>query len=288
MAYLLALCSAVLYGTADFLGGLASRRTHALAVVVRSQCIALVLLVLMLPVLPEATATRSDLVWGGVAGLAVSVALPLLYQALAVGRMAVVAPTTAVCAVMIPVVTDLWRGEQLTLVTILGFGLAIVAIVLVGQQEAEAASEPAPTRAIPPGVGLALASGVAIGLFFLALAETDARAGMWPLLAVRVVAVLVLGAAALVSGRPLRMAAPVGRMAMATGAFDVAASALYLLATRYGPLSIAVTLSSLYPASTVILARGVLGERLNGLQVTGVACALLAITLIVGGSSLPQ
>lgn len=288
MSYLLALCSAVLYGTADFLGGLASRRTHALAVVVRSQCIALVLLVLMLPVLPEATATRSDLVWGGVAGLAVSVALPLLYQALAVGRMAVVAPTTAVCAVMIPVVTDLWRGEQLTLVTILGFGLAIVAIVLVGQQEAEAASVPAPTRAIPPGVGLALASGVAIGLFYLALAETDARAGMWPLLAVRVVAVPVLGAAALVSGRPLRMAAPVGRMAMATGAFDVAASALYLLATRYGPLSIAVTLSSLYPASTVILARGVLGERLNGLQVTGVACALLAITLIVGGSSLPQ
>ncbi len=288
MAYLLALCSAVLYGTADFLGGLASRRTHALAVVVRSQCIALVLLVLMLPVLPAAAATRSDLVWGGVAGLAVSVALPLLYQALAVGRMAVVAPTTAVCAVMIPVVTDLWRGEQLTLVTILGFGLAIVAIVLVGQQEAEAASVPAPTRAIPPGVGLALASGVAIGLFYLALAETDARAGMWPLLAVRVVAVPVLGAAALVSGRPLRMAAPVGRMAMATGAFDVAASALYLLATRYGPLSIAVTLSSLYPASTVILARGVLGERLNGLQVTGVACALLAITLIVGGSSLPQ
>ena len=288
MAYLLALCSAVLYGTADFLGGLASRRTHALAVVVRSQCIALVLLVLMLPVLPEATATRSDLVWGGLAGLAVSVALPLLYQALAVGRMAVVAPTTAVCAVMIPVVTDLWRGEQLTLVTLLGFGLAIVAIVLVGQQEAEAASVPAPTRAIPPGVGLALASGVAMGLFYLALAETDARAGMWPLLAVRVVAVPVLGAAALVSGRPLRMAAPVGRMAMATGAFDVAASALYLLATRYGPLSIAVTLSSLYPASTVILARGVLGERLNGLQVTGVACALLAITLIVGGSSLPQ
>ncbi len=288
MAYLLALCSAVLYGTADFLGGLASRRTHALAVVVRSQCIALVLLVLMLPVLPEASATRSDLFWGGVAGLAVSVALPLLYQALAVGRMAVVAPTTAVCAVMIPVVTDLWRGEHLTLVTILGFGLAIVAIVLVGQQEAEAASVPAPTRAIPPGVGLALASGVAIGLFFLALAETDARAGMWPLLAVRVVAVPVLGAAALVSDRPLRMAAPVGRMAMATGAFDVAASALYLLATRYGPLSIAVTLSSLYPASTVILARGVLGERLNGLQLTGVACALLAITLIVGGSSLPQ
>ena len=60
------------------------------------------------------------------------------------------------------------------------------------------------------------------------------------------------------------------------------ANALYLLATRYGPLSVAVTLSSLYPASTVILARIVLGERLNGWQVTGVACAVLAVALIVG------
>jgi drug/metabolite transporter (DMT)-like permease len=287
VAYLLALSSAVLYGTADFLGGLASRQTDTLAVVLRSQGIGLVLLVLMLPVLPEATVTMSDLVWGGVAGLAVSVALPLLFQALAVGRMAVVAPTTAVCAVMIPVVTDLWRGERLAPLTILGVVLAIVAIVLVGQQEEEAASASARPRAIPPGVGLAFVSGVAIGLFFLALAETDARAGMWPLLAVRVVAVTVFGVAALVSGRPLSMAAPVRRIAMASGAFDIVAAALYLLATRYGPLSIAVTLSSLYPASTVILARCVLGERLNGLQVTGVACALLAITLIVGGS-LPQ
>ena len=284
MAYLLALSSAVLYGTADFFGGLASRRTDTLAVVVRSQGTGLVLLVLLLPVLPEATATRSDLVWGGVAGLAVSVALPLLYQALAVGRMAVVAPTTAVCAVMIPVITDLWRGQRLTPLTMFGIGLAIAAIVLVGQQEEEAASASARPWAIPPGVGLALMSGVAIGLFFLALAETDARAGMWPLVAVRVVAVTVLGTAALVSGRPLRMAAPVGRIAMVAGALDIAAAALYLLATRYGPLSIAVTLSSLYPASTVILARGVLGERLSGWQITGVACALLAITLIVGGS----
>ena len=62
------------------------------------------------------------------------------------------------------------------------------------------------------------------------------------------------------------------------------ASALYLLATRYGPLSVVVTLASLYPASTVILARLVLGERLNAWQAVGVACALVAIALIVGGS----
>ena len=282
MAYLLALGSAALYGAADFFGGLASRRTNTLAIVVASQGVGLALLALMLPLLPEATPSTRDLVWGGAAGLAGGIGVTLLYRALAVGRMAVVAPTTAACAVMIPVVTDILRGERLGPLTILGIALAIVAIVLVSRQ---GAAESASVRAgaLPPGVGLALPAGVAIGLFFLALAETDGQAGMWPLLAARAVSVTLFGVLALAGGRPLRMAAPVAGTAAAAGAIDMSANALYLLATRYGPLSVAVTLSSLYPASTVILARVVLGERLNGWQVTGVACALLAVTLIVGG-----
>ena len=248
MAYLLALSSAALYGAADFLGGLASRRANTLAIVVTSQGCGLTLLVLSLPLLPEATPAARDLVWGGAAGLAGGVGVTLLYRALAVGRMAVVAPTTAVCAVMIPVVTDVVLGERLAPLTMLGIALAIVAIVLVSQQEAAAGPVSVRAWALPPGVGLALPSGVAIGLFFLALAETDAQAGMWPLVAARAVSVTLFGVIALVSARPWRMAAPVTRIAMAAGAIDMGANALYLLATRYGPLSVAVTLSSLYPA----------------------------------------
>ena len=106
MAYLLALSSAALYGTADFLCGLASRRANTLVIVVTSQGCGLTLLVLSLPLLPAATPAARDLVWGGAAGLAGGVGVTLLYRALAVGRMAVVAPTTAVCAVTIPVVTS--------------------------------------------------------------------------------------------------------------------------------------------------------------------------------------
>ena len=95
MAYLLALGSAALYGAADFLGGLAARRANTLAIVVMSQGCGLVLLVLSLPLLPEATPAARDLAWGGVAGLAGGVGVTLLYRALAVGRMAVVAPPTA-------------------------------------------------------------------------------------------------------------------------------------------------------------------------------------------------
>ena len=282
MAYLLALSAAALYGTADFLGGLAARRANTLAVVVTSQGCGLTLLLLSLPLLPEATPAARDLVWGGAAGLIGGVGLALLYRALAVGRMAVVAPTTAVCAVLIAVAADVLRGERLGSLTMLGVALAIVAIVLVSQQRAAAGAVSVPSGALPPGVGLALVSGVAIGLFFVALAETDAGAGMWPLVAARAASVTLFGVIALVSGRPLRLAAPVARIALVGGAVDVGATALYLLASRYGPLSVVVTLLSLYPASTVILARVVLGERLNGWQVIGVACAALAVTLIVG------
>ena len=175
-----------------------------LAIVVTSQGCGLTLLVLSLPLLPEATPAGRDLVWGGAAGLAAGTGVTLLYRALAVGRMAVVAPTTAVCAVMIPVVTGVLLGERLVPLTILG-------VALVSQQEAAAGSASVQDGALPPGVGLALQSGVAIGLFFLALAETDAQAGMWPLVAARAVSVTLFGVIALVSARPLRMAAPVAR-----------------------------------------------------------------------------
>ena len=239
MAYLLAFGSAALYGAADFLGGLASRRTNTLAIVVASQGTGLTLLALMLPLLPEATPSTRDLAWGGVAGLAGGIGVTLLYRALAVGRMAVVAPTTAVCAVMIPVVTSVLRGERLGPLTILGIALAIVAIVLVSRQGTAA---PVSVRAgrLPPGVALALPAGVAVGVFLLALAETDAQAGMWPLLAARAVSVTLFGVLALIGARPLRMAAPVAGIAVTAGAMDMSANALYLLATRYGPLSVAV------------------------------------------------
>lgn len=282
MVYLLSLGSAVLYGAADFLGGFASRRASTLVIMVVSQSGGLTLLALLLPLLPAASPSTLDLVWGGVAGLTGGIGVALLYRALAVGRMAVVAPTTAVCAVMLPVVVDVLRGERLGPLTMLGIALAIVAIVLVSREGA-ATSVPERTGGLPPGVGLALPAGVAIGLFYLALAETDAGAGMWPLVAARAVSVSFFGVLALAFARPLRMAAPVAGIAVAAGAIDMSANALYLLAVRYGPLAVAVTLSSLYPAVTVMLARVVLGERLNGWQVAGLACTLLAVALIVGG-----
>jgi drug/metabolite transporter (DMT)-like permease len=286
MVYLLAIGSALLYGAADFTGGLATRRAGTIPVVVLSQASGLVLLVLLLPLLPDASASRLDLLWGAVAGLTGGIGVALLYRALAVGTMAVVAPTTAVCAVAIPVVVSVLLGERPAPLALAGIVLGIASIVLVSQQRT-AQSRPAwvtlSLRQLPPGVGMALVSGVAIGLFFLSLAQTRSEAGMWPLLVSRSVSVLIFGAAALVAGRSIRMPARVAALTIACGFVDMLANALYLIAAREGPLSVVVTLSSLYPASTVLLARVVLGERLNVLQISGVACALAAVVLIVSG-----
>ena len=275
MAYVLALASAALYGSADFLGGLASRTVNTIATVVVSQAAGLLLLVLLIPFLPAA-ATGSDLLWGGAAGLAGGIGVGLLYRALAIGTMAVVAPTTAVCAVLIPGAAETIAGERLGARTVAGILLALVAIVLVSQQSAD--DRGASGR---KGLGLAVMSGVAIGFFYLALARTSADAGLWPLVAARGVSVSLFLGLAVAGRQPLRMAARPLAVVVGCGVLDMAANALYLLATRQGALSAVVTLASLYPASTVLLARVVLGERLSGRQAVGIVSALVAVVLIV-------
>lgn len=286
MAYLLALGSAVLYGAADFTGGLATRRAGTIPVVVLSQASGLILLALTLPLLPSASPSRADLLWGAAAGLTGGIGVALLYRALAIGIMAVVAPTTAVCAVAIPVVVSVLLGERPVPLAVAGIGLGIASIVLVSQQRS--AEQPGSSHDSSPathrsGVGIALASGILIGFFFLTLARTKSDAGMWPILVARTVSVMLFGTVAIGRRISLRMPAAMAALATLCGFIDMLANALYLLASRQGPLSIVVTLSSLYPASTVLLARVVLGERLNRWQVFGVGCALAAVVLIVSG-----
>ena len=285
MAYLLAIGSAVLYGAADFTGGLTTRRASTIPVVLLSQAAGLIMLALIMPVLPHASPTRADVLWGAAAGLTGGIGVALLYHALATGTMAVVAPTTAVCAVAIPVVVSVLLGERPMPLAVAGIALGMVSIVLVSQQQggAPGAGEPGLPRSRQSGVGTALASGIAIGLFLLSFAQAGPGAGMWPLLVARTVSTTLFAVMAIAGGRSLRMPAQVTALVIFAGVMDMVANALYLLATRQGPLSIVVTLSSLYPASTVLLARIVLGERLRPWQVTGVGCALAAVVLIVSG-----
>src|SRR5207253_9592589 len=133
MTYALAVLSSITYGAADFLGGLATKRSPLFSVVIFSQLSGLNLLLLALPALPRASPTAIDFAWGAAAGLAGGIGVALLYRALSVGVMSVIAPVTAVCAVLVPLMVGMLLGERPARQAMLGVILAIVAIVLVSQ-----------------------------------------------------------------------------------------------------------------------------------------------------------
>jgi drug/metabolite transporter (DMT)-like permease len=279
MANALAVLASISYGAADFLGGLATKRgSTVFSVVVCSQSIGLVLVLLVLPFLPPASPTVTDLAWGAASGLAGGIGLALLYRGLAVGVMSVVAPVTAVCAVIIPVFVGLALGERPTELAVAGVVLAVVAIVLISQSGVVEEGKSATT-----GLATAVASGIAIGIFLVCLERTGPAAGLWPLVPARVVSVSLFVLTGLIARQKLLPRRESWPIVLGGGALDMVANILYLLAVRQGPLSIVATLTSLYPASTILLARIVLRERLRLVQQAGVACAVLAIVLIVSG-----
>lgn len=276
MALVLALLSAVLYGVADFLGGLAARRAPAIGVTAAAQGLGLVVVALALPLFPAPVPAAGGVMWGVGAGLTGALGVALLYSGFAVGRVSVVAPVTAVCSISIPVLVAFSLGERPGPLAIAGIATAIVSVGLISRHEDPAAPSPRRDRSVAIGLG----SGVAFGAFFVCLARAGSDAGLWPLLIARIASTLALSAGA----RLAKVSLVVPRAALlpviGCGALDILANALYLVASREGPLGLVATLASLYPASTVLLARLVLGERLRFVQSVGLACAATAIVLI--------
>jgi drug/metabolite transporter (DMT)-like permease len=279
LAPLLALLASLGYGTGDFLGGVASRRAPIVAVVAWAQLAGLLVLGLALPWLPAATPTARDFLWGAAAGLAGGVGLAGLFAALARGRMSTVAPITAVCTLVVPVLVGIVLGERPSAQAAVGVVLGVLAVVFLSRAPGDTPAAAGQAGAVP----LALAAGVVIGVFMVMLGKIDRAAGLWPLVSARLVSLALFGIAAAVSGRlrpPDR--AGLGLM-MGSGVMDMTANVLYVLAARDQLLSLVATLTALYPASTVILARFVLGERMASGQAGGLVAAGLAILLIVTG-----
>ena len=287
MAIAAALACALVYGSADFLGGLAARRVSAIAVVVWSQAVGLAVLLPALAVMGGAP-SASDLLWGAACGVAGGFAVALLYRGLAIGTMGVVSPVTAVLAAAVPVTFGVLRGERPAPLAAAGIACAFVAVVLVS------AATPAPTaeesdaplaraekpRRFPPGLPEAVGAGSAFGFLFIGLAQAHAAAGLFPMLAMRLTSLGLIGGGALLLRRPLRVSRPAFRTVAWAGALDMAANVLYVIASHAGALSIVAVLTSLYPAATVALAAVALRERLVPVQWAGVGIAFAGVACI--------
>jgi len=272
---LLALASAIVYGVADYCGGRATRGASAFAVTACGQAVSLLLLLLVLPVLGDPVPPLGDWGWGAGAGVAGATGLLCFYHALSRGAMSVVAPTTAVVSVSIPVAVGLILGERPGAMALVGIVVAMIAIVLVSGAVMPAA-HPTPR----PIIWLAVLGGVGFGLIFVFLDRTSDDSGLWPLLAARVASVPVVVVAALALRQPLRLPGPAVAITLASGVLDMSANVLYLLATREGLLTVVAVVTALYPVSTVALAFGIDRERVTRSQAAGMAMAVAALAMV--------
>jgi uncharacterized membrane protein len=283
MAALLALLSATAYGVGDFFGGLSARRLPSSAVVLRTHVAGLLGLLAVVPLVGGA-AGHGDLAIGAIGGVAGALGVLAFYRAMASGVMSLVAPITAVTAAIVPVAYGLATGERPSPVGMVGIPLALVAVALLAR---EGGPETASSLSVPQLL-TALGAGAGFGLYFVALGMASDDAGLWPVVAGRLASVTLFGLVALFNPAARvgdRRARQLGLVAMlvACGLLDAWANALFLLATHHGMLTLVGVLGALYPAATLLLARGVLGERLARPQLGGVALAAAAVTLVSVG-----
>ncbi len=269
----IALAAAAVYGSADFLGGFASRRNAAGTVVLLSQLFGALLLAVCYAYVPTPIDAQ-DVRIGVLAGFAGAAAIVALYAALGVGRMGIVSPVNAVVGASVPVVFGLAFGERPSAFAFAGVACALLAVVLVSL---DARTNRFSLR--EPGLGLAILSGLAIGALYVTLG-THGGAGFGRLVVTRGVSLAVLAAFVALRRTPLRPAPGTLRFIAIAGLLDMAANVLYVIAAHGGLLSLVAVVTSLYPVSTVLLARVFLKENLGTIQWAGVACAICGVVLV--------
>jgi drug/metabolite transporter (DMT)-like permease len=291
----LSLGSAAAWGAGDFTGGMASKRAHVFSVLVGAQASGIVLLSAIALAVAEPAPSRAALAWGAAAGIAGAVGLASLYRALAIGKMGLAAPVSAVLTAVLPVCVGIGsqglpRARQLA-----GFALAAASIWLIarGDPPAPASGGPGETassgtgptgtraRAFPRELPFALLAGVGFSAYLVLTQRAGTVTVLWPLVMARTASLSfgLFGALA-VRERPLPRDPGSLRLALLSGLLDSSGNALFVLATHIGRLDVAGVLASLYPVSTVLLARFILHERFGRVQRLGMAAALVAIPLI--------
>ncbi len=281
MAIVLGLITALFFGSGDFFGGLSAKRTSILYVVGFSHLVGLIGIVILAPILADEFTWRA-IGLGVIAGAIGGVGVALLYRGLARGPMVVVAPLTAIMSASVPAAWGVIDGETFSGWSWLGIVLALVAIALTSIPANAGNKKQAPVTLRV--IGESLIAGTCFGAMFVVYDITADATAPWPVVGARILTAGVLVTIIFVARRDGISSARSSMWPIVlTGIFDTGSNAIFLYATTVGDVAIVSVLSSLYPASTVLLARFVLDERISRLQLVGLFTALAASIFIAAG-----
>jgi uncharacterized membrane protein len=278
LSILFGLGAALSWGTGDFTGGLASRKTGAYRAVFYSELIGVLLLLIFLGVTGESFPETRAILFATVAGAIGTMGLILLYYSMTKGLMSISAPVSALLAAVLPVVVGAFREGLPDLPIFMGFGFALSAVWLVSQSEGGMKG----VLSHLSDLKLPLLAGIGFGLYFIFMHEsTVTGARVWPMLASRTGGSILIAAYMLVSRTSLKVEdKSAWTFLILNGIFDVGGNVFFVLAGQSGRLDVASVLSSLFSGVTVMLAWIFLRERLTRGQWIGVLSALIAIILM--------
>ena len=273
ISILYGILSAASWGAADFIGGIATKRTAAYRVLFLAEVAGLVPFLALALLTHEAIPPAMELFLGALASLVGLTGLTILYRALADGKMSIAAPISALLAALVPVIVGLLTLGIPAPTTILGFGFTLGAVWLISQSNSTG------WRFTLSDLRLPLFAGIFFGFYFVLLHAATRHAFYWVLVAARLAGFLALGLYALITRQPAMPPREVWGHAITNGIIDIAGSAFFVLASTTGRMDVAAVLGALYPASTVFLAWLILKEQITRLQAIGITLAFVAIVL---------
>ena len=265
--------SAGTWGAADFIGGLASKRTSPYRVLFLAEIAGLIPFLALALLTREPIPSTLDLLWGAGSSLVGLTGLTILYRALADGQMTIAAPVSALFAALIPVIFGFFTLGAPSLTTFIGFGLAFLAVWLISQTDS------ANWRVSFADLRLPLLAGLFFGLYFIVIHRATLNAFFWPLVMARFAGFAAFGLYALLTRQPAMPPRDVWGFCIVNGVIDIGGNAFYILSAQTGRIDVAAVLGALYPASTVLLASIFLKEKITPVQTFGVFLAFAAIVL---------
>lgn len=268
-----------IWGASDFTGGFASRRANPFVLTTVSHLSALAMMAGVALVERGAFPDRASIGWALLAGSLGGFSLALFYQALASGQMGLTAPIAALLGAAIPTMVDIALKGAPRRWSLLGFGLAVIAIWLITRPETRDGND---ESGRPKGVGTAALAGVGFAGFYLCIHQAAGSPASVAAISRLGSLVVTLIAVLLTRANP-RLDAPRFALGMLAGFLDISGTALFVYANQHGRLDEAVVITSLYPAVTVLLAWIVLGERFSRWKFVGLLAALASVPLIAGG-----
>ena len=275
MAFLLAVLTSIFYGVFDFAGGMATRRGPVLAVAAWANTAGLGLALCIAAihhVVVGATVTIADFSWGLISGVAGVAGVVFYFLGLARGRMAVVAPVSAVTLALVPFLFGVALGERHSLVSWLGVLVAMPALWLTVQER---------SRVGRPAMALfGLAAGLTFSVFFIGVAQISSEAGLWPLVSIKLGGLGSVGVLMRLRRAPFSLSPEARALALVAGG-AVLANLTYLLSVQIGPFGLVAVASSFYPVVVAVLARVVDHQRISPHRMMGLALSVVALTLIV-------